>query len=88
MSSDTVLWEQEGPVGLVTLNRPDSLNAWTAEFGAALAEVIEGPAAEPSVRSTSSPVRSPRTVWRRSICLRSSAGSILRISSSRSSSTW
>jgi 2-(1,2-epoxy-1,2-dihydrophenyl)acetyl-CoA isomerase len=50
-SSDTVLWEQSGPVGRITLNRPDSLNAWTAEFGAALADVIEGPAADPSVRA-------------------------------------
>jgi 2-(1,2-epoxy-1,2-dihydrophenyl)acetyl-CoA isomerase len=46
----TVLWEQQGPVGRITLNRPDSLNAWTAEFGAALRDTIEGPAADPSVR--------------------------------------
>jgi 2-(1,2-epoxy-1,2-dihydrophenyl)acetyl-CoA isomerase len=51
MSSDTVLWEQAGPVGRITLNRPESLNAWTAEFGAALRDVIEGPAADPSVRA-------------------------------------
>jgi 2-(1,2-epoxy-1,2-dihydrophenyl)acetyl-CoA isomerase len=51
VSSDTVLWEQAGPVGRITLNRPETLNAWTAEFGAALADVIEGPAAEQSVRA-------------------------------------
>jgi 2-(1,2-epoxy-1,2-dihydrophenyl)acetyl-CoA isomerase len=51
VSSDTVLWEQAGPVGRITLNRPDSLNAWTTEFGAALADVIEGPAADPAVRA-------------------------------------
>jgi 2-(1,2-epoxy-1,2-dihydrophenyl)acetyl-CoA isomerase len=49
--SDTVLWEQTGPVGRVTLNRPDTLNAWTAEFGAALRDIVEGPAADPSVRA-------------------------------------
>ena len=49
--SDTVLWEQTGPVGRITLNRPDSLNAWTAEFGAALKDIVEGPAADPSVRA-------------------------------------
>ena len=49
--SDTVLWEQDGSVGLVTLNRPDNLNAWTAEFGAALRDVIHGPAADESVRA-------------------------------------
>jgi 2-(1,2-epoxy-1,2-dihydrophenyl)acetyl-CoA isomerase len=49
--SDTVLWEQAGPVGRVTLNRPDSLNAWTAEFGAALRDIVEGPAADPTVRA-------------------------------------
>jgi 2-(1,2-epoxy-1,2-dihydrophenyl)acetyl-CoA isomerase len=51
VSSDTVLWEQSGPVGRITLNRPESLNAWTAEFGAALREIIEGPAADASVRA-------------------------------------
>jgi 2-(1,2-epoxy-1,2-dihydrophenyl)acetyl-CoA isomerase len=53
LSSDTVLWEQDGPVGRITLNRPDSLNAWTAEFGAALRDVVLGPAADPSVRAVS-----------------------------------
>jgi 2-(1,2-epoxy-1,2-dihydrophenyl)acetyl-CoA isomerase len=47
----TVLWEQEGPVGRITLNRPESLNAWTAEFGAALRDLILGEAADPSVRA-------------------------------------
>src|SRR3954467_14546694 len=50
-SSDTVLWEQSGPVGRITLNRPETLNAWIAEFGAALREIIEGPAADHSVRA-------------------------------------
>jgi 2-(1,2-epoxy-1,2-dihydrophenyl)acetyl-CoA isomerase len=49
--SDTVLWEQDGPVGRITLNRPDSLNAWTAEFGDTLGQVINGPAADESVRA-------------------------------------
>src|SRR3954447_24621797 len=50
-SSDTVLWEQSGPVGRITLNRPETLNAWIAEFGTALREIIEGPAADQSVRA-------------------------------------
>src|SRR5918912_863932 len=50
-SSDTVLWEQSGPVGRITLNRPKTLNAWIAEFGAALRDIIEGPAADQSVRA-------------------------------------
>src|SRR5215213_3679206 len=49
--SETVLWEQQGPVGRITLNRPDTMNAWTAEFGAALRDVITGPASDPSVRA-------------------------------------
>jgi len=49
--NNTVLWQQDGPIGRITLNRPDSLNAWTAEFGGELRETIEGPAAEPSVRA-------------------------------------
>ena len=49
--NDTVLWEQDGPVGRITLNRPDSLNAWTAAFGAELRETVDGPAADDSVRA-------------------------------------
>ena len=51
MSYETVIWEQDAGVGRLTLNRPDSLNAWTAEFGAELKSVIEGEASDPSVRA-------------------------------------
>ncbi|MEA2451093.1 MAG: 2-(1,2-epoxy,2-dihydrophenyl)acetyl-CoA isomerase [Thermoleophilaceae bacterium] len=51
MNDQPVLWQQDGPIGRVTLNRPGSLNAWTAEFGAALRDVITGPAADESVRA-------------------------------------
>jgi 2-(1,2-epoxy-1,2-dihydrophenyl)acetyl-CoA isomerase len=51
MSDQTVLWQQDGPIGRIVLNRPHTLNAWTAEFGAALADMISGPAADPSVRA-------------------------------------
>ena len=46
-----VIWEQDGGVGRVTLNRPDSLNAWTDEFGRELKQVITGDAADGSVRA-------------------------------------
>ena len=51
MSEKTVLWEKSDGVGRLTLNRPDSLNAWTAEFGAELKAIVEGPAADDSVRA-------------------------------------
>jgi 2-(1,2-epoxy-1,2-dihydrophenyl)acetyl-CoA isomerase len=51
MGYETVIWEQDGGVGRLTLNRPDSLNAWTAQFGADLKSVIEGEAADESVRA-------------------------------------
>jgi len=51
MSYETVIWEQSGGVGRLTLNRPDSLNAWTAEFGEELKQVVEGEAADDSVRA-------------------------------------
>jgi 2-(1,2-epoxy-1,2-dihydrophenyl)acetyl-CoA isomerase len=51
MSYDTVLWEQTGGVGLITLNRPQTLNAWTAQFGSELGQVVEGEAADESVRA-------------------------------------
>ena len=51
MSYENVIWEQDGGVGRLTLNRPDSLNAWTADFGRELKQVIEVDAADPSVRA-------------------------------------
>ncbi len=51
MSHETVLWEQEDGVGRLTLNRPETRNAWTAGFGKELKAVIEGEAADPSVRA-------------------------------------
>ena len=51
MSYEMLIWEQDGGVGRLTLNRPDSLNAWTAEFGHELKQVIEGEAADESVRA-------------------------------------
>lgn len=51
MSYDTLIWEQSGAVGRLTLNRPETLNAWTAEFGRELKQVVEGEAADDSVRA-------------------------------------
>jgi 2-(1,2-epoxy-1,2-dihydrophenyl)acetyl-CoA isomerase len=51
MSYDTLIWEQSGAVGRLTLNRPDSLNAWTPELGHELKQVVEGEAVDPSVRA-------------------------------------
>jgi 2-(1,2-epoxy-1,2-dihydrophenyl)acetyl-CoA isomerase len=51
MTYETVIWEQEGGVGRITLNRPDTLNAWTAEFGHELSELVNERAADPSVRA-------------------------------------
>jgi len=46
-----VIWDQSGGVGRITLNRPDSLNAWTDEFGRELKEAIDRAAADTSVRA-------------------------------------
>ncbi len=51
VSERTVLWEQTGGVGRLSLNRPKSLNAWTMELGRELLETLEGPASDPSVRA-------------------------------------
>jgi 2-(1,2-epoxy-1,2-dihydrophenyl)acetyl-CoA isomerase len=51
MSYDTVTWEQAGGAGRITLNRPDSLNAWTAQLGRDLKQAITVDAADPSVRA-------------------------------------
>jgi 2-(1,2-epoxy-1,2-dihydrophenyl)acetyl-CoA isomerase len=51
MSYETVSWERSGGVGRVTLNRPDTLNAWTAQLGRDLKQAITVDAADPSVRA-------------------------------------
>jgi 2-(1,2-epoxy-1,2-dihydrophenyl)acetyl-CoA isomerase len=48
---ETVIWEQTGAVGRLTLNRPETLNAWTAQFGSELKQVVENEAADDSVRA-------------------------------------
>src|SRR5215216_882932 len=51
MGYETLIWGQDGGAGKLTLNRPDTLNAWTADFGTELKAVIEGEAADDSVRA-------------------------------------
>jgi 2-(1,2-epoxy-1,2-dihydrophenyl)acetyl-CoA isomerase len=51
MSYDTVTWEQSAGAGRITLDRPDSLNAWTAQLGRDLKQAITVDAADPSVRA-------------------------------------
>jgi 2-(1,2-epoxy-1,2-dihydrophenyl)acetyl-CoA isomerase len=51
LAYETIIWEQSGPVGRLTLNRPESLNAWTPQFGVELRTIIERDAADESVRA-------------------------------------
>jgi 2-(1,2-epoxy-1,2-dihydrophenyl)acetyl-CoA isomerase len=51
LSYETLIWEQSGAVGKLTLNRPETLNAWIPEFGRELKQVVENEAADDSVRS-------------------------------------
>ena len=51
MSYEHLIWEQDGGVGRLTLNRPETLNAWHPEFGRELKRAIETDAADPSVRA-------------------------------------
>jgi 2-(1,2-epoxy-1,2-dihydrophenyl)acetyl-CoA isomerase len=51
MSYETVIWEQSGAVGRLTLNRPETLNAWIPQFGSDLKQVVEGEAADEAVRA-------------------------------------
>jgi 2-(1,2-epoxy-1,2-dihydrophenyl)acetyl-CoA isomerase len=51
MSAGTVLWEVDGGVGRITLNRPERLNAWNSDFGRELKDVVAGPAADSEVRA-------------------------------------
>jgi 2-(1,2-epoxy-1,2-dihydrophenyl)acetyl-CoA isomerase len=51
VSYEHVIWQQDGGVGRITLNRPDSLNAWHADLGRELRQAIEADAARESVRA-------------------------------------
>jgi 2-(1,2-epoxy-1,2-dihydrophenyl)acetyl-CoA isomerase len=51
LSYETIIWEEAGAVGRLTLNRPETLNAWTADFGRELKQVVEGEAAQESIRA-------------------------------------
>jgi 2-(1,2-epoxy-1,2-dihydrophenyl)acetyl-CoA isomerase len=51
MSYEHLIWEQDGGAVRITLNRPDTLNAWNDEFGQELKRAIEVDAADPSVRA-------------------------------------
>src|SRR3954468_22610914 len=51
VSYETVKWEVSGGVGRLTLNRPDSLNAWTDQLGRELGQVVREDAADAAVRA-------------------------------------
>jgi enoyl-CoA hydratase/carnithine racemase len=49
MSYQDVLFEVDGPVATITLNRPEALNAWTDEMGEELADAVGRAEADPEV---------------------------------------
>jgi 2-(1,2-epoxy-1,2-dihydrophenyl)acetyl-CoA isomerase len=51
MTYQTVIWEQADGVGRLTLNRPQTINAWTAQLGSELKAALEGEAADERVRA-------------------------------------
>jgi enoyl-CoA hydratase/carnithine racemase len=48
--TDLVLSERRGPIALLTLNRPDRLNAWTGPLGRQYVERLDECVADPDVR--------------------------------------
>ena len=48
--SDVVLYEKRGKVALITLNRPDRLNAWTTGLGSAYWDCIDAATDDAEVR--------------------------------------
>jgi 2-(1,2-epoxy-1,2-dihydrophenyl)acetyl-CoA isomerase len=50
VSYETVTWEQDGGVGRIVLNRPETLNAWNTQLGVDLKAAVEQ-AADDSVRA-------------------------------------
>ncbi|MXV87139.1 MAG: enoyl-CoA hydratase [Acidimicrobiales bacterium] len=50
-TNDTVLYEVDDGVAVVTLNRPERLNAWTGELGTGYFDALDQAAADPDVRA-------------------------------------
>jgi enoyl-CoA hydratase/carnithine racemase len=48
--SDELLYDVRDGIAVVTLNRPDALNAWTPTMGEAYLEALDSAAADPQVR--------------------------------------
>ena len=48
--SDTVLYEADGAIATVTLNRPDRLNAMNKELIVAMVEIMERASSDPAIR--------------------------------------
>ncbi len=51
MSYETLIYEQDGPVVTVTLNRPDHMNSFTPTMGREMEEVLDRADADDSVRA-------------------------------------
>lgn len=51
MSEPVLLVQKEGPVGIVTLNRPDAMNAFSAELRLALGQAFRDLQADPEIRA-------------------------------------
>src|SRR5947209_7909585 len=51
MSYETVIWTVDDGVGQITLNRPQSLNAWNEQLGIDLREVVTKEVQDDAVRA-------------------------------------
>ncbi|MDR5804857.1 enoyl-CoA hydratase-related protein [Caballeronia sp. LZ001] len=51
MEQDLVLLRREGPVSILTLNRPERLNAWTYPLGDVYFDLLDEADADPQVRA-------------------------------------
>ncbi len=49
--SEVVLYETDDSVAIITLNRPERLNAWTGELGTGYFDALDRAAADPDVRA-------------------------------------
>jgi len=51
MTDSPVLYESDGAIATITLNRPDRLNAWTGPMGTAYFDALDTAADDPDVRA-------------------------------------
>jgi Enoyl-CoA hydratase/carnithine racemase len=82
MAYEHILVEREDGVGIVTLNRPETLNAMNRKLGAELLDAVKG--SKPTTRSVASSSPAPATRRSRQVATSKSSWTTTGVTPARS----